>query len=85
MNGTLRNLFLTCVGLSLGVQLGSAQTNQLQIRTAVELEFQTDLGNSYTLQGSTDLNTWTDIGSTVLGNGQSVVRMFSTRNPGASN
>jgi hypothetical protein len=62
-----------------------AQTNSLQIYTAIEVEYQTEVGKSYALQGSLDLLTWVNIGSPVLGNGQVEDRIFSTKNAGSVN
>jgi hypothetical protein len=77
---------MTFITLTLGgaLLLGAstplfAQTNQLRISTAVEIEYQTELGKSYMLQGSVDLKSWTDVGSPVLGNGQTVSQIFSTK------
>jgi len=55
-------------------------TNALNIYHAIELEYQTETGKSYMLQGSLDLLHWTDIGTPVLGNGQMVDQLFSTKN-----
>jgi hypothetical protein len=56
-----------------------AQTNQLRIATAIEIDYVTEAGKSYMLQGSVDLQSWTDIGNPVLGNGQTVNQIFSTK------
>ncbi|MBI1177302.1 hypothetical protein GC207_07670 [bacterium] len=56
-----------------------AQTNQLHIYTAIEVEYQTEQGNTYTLQGSVGLTNWVDIGTPILGNGQIEDRIFSTK------
>ena len=55
----------------------------LTISPAVELEFPTELGKTYQLQGAVNLTNWTDIGSKVYGHGRSVSRIFSTKGSGA--
>lgn len=55
------------------------QSNLLRVYTAVEIEYQAGLGQSYSLQGSIGLTNWVDIGSPVLGNGQVVRQIYSTR------
>lgn len=74
--------------LAAGLSLASstfAQTNTLQIYTAIEVEYQTEVGKSYALQGSLDMLTWINIGNPVLGNGQVEDRIFSTKNAGSVN
>lgn len=66
-------------------RLHAQATNQLQVYTAIEIVYQTEVGKTYTLQGSVDLMEWTDIGNPVLGNGQIVDRIFSTKNAGTVN
>ena len=60
-------------------QLLAQTPGQLGIHTAIEVEYQTELGKSYNLQGSLDLNTWVNIGNSVLGNGQVVNQVFSKK------
>ena len=38
----------------------------LTIHTAIEVEYPTEIGKIYTLQGTTDFETWVDIGSSYL-------------------
>ncbi len=54
-------------------------TNNLRIYTAMEVEYPTEIGKSYILQGAVGLTNWVDIGKPVLGNGQTVDRVFSTK------
>jgi hypothetical protein len=61
-----------------------AQTNELRISTAIEIEYATELGKSYLLQGSVDLKSWTQIGLPVLGHGQRVDQTFSTKDGNVS-
>jgi len=51
----------------------------LTIHTAIEVEFGTETGRIYQLQGSSNLVDWTGIGDAVFGNGRAVSRVFSTR------
>ena len=54
----------------------------LRVHRAIEVEYPTQPGKSYTLQGSTNLADWSDIGTALPGDGRPVNRMFSTRNGG---
>ena len=54
-------------------------TGGLTVSTAVEIEYPTEVGHRYTLQGAVSLTNWTDIGRTVLGTGRPVKQTFSTR------
>src|ERR1041385_4325578 len=74
-------------GLILGSALGQAQAplpGVLQVRTALEVEFQTEVGKTYTVQGAVGLTNWTDIGSPVLGHGRGVHQIYSTRDTGSN-
>jgi hypothetical protein len=51
----------------------------IQVFTAVELEFWTNLDTLYQLQSSPDLATWSDSGPTFPGVGDKVTRLASTR------
>src|SRR5512140_664784 len=72
-------LTLTVISLLSAATAALAQTNALRIAKAIEIEYVTELGKSYVLQGSVDLKSWTDIGNSVLGNGQTVNQIFSTK------
>ncbi len=50
-----------------------------RIYTAVELEFPTEVGRIYQVQGSQDLEEWEDIGDKILGNGEPYQLFQSTR------
>ncbi|HAB15851.1 MAG TPA: hypothetical protein DCE44_05310, partial [Verrucomicrobiales bacterium] len=54
----------------------------LTVRTAIEVEFGTETGKVYQLQGSSNLVDWTSIGDPVFGVGRTVTRVFSTRTGG---
>lgn len=69
----------TSLLLATGWAAQAQSTNSLSIHHAVEVEYQTELGKTYTLQGTVDLDHWTDIGSPILGNGQSIQKLISTR------
>ncbi len=56
-----------------------AQTNTLHVYTAVEVEYQTEQGKAYALQGSIGLTNWVAIGGPILGNGQTVSQIYSTK------
>src|SRR3954470_6418918 len=73
------------LALSARMPVHAQPTNQLQIFTAIEVVYQTEVGKMYTLQGSVGMTNWTDIGNPVLGNGQVVDRIFSTKNAGTVN
>lgn len=51
----------------------------ITIHTAIEVEFGTESGKVYQLQGSSNLGDWSGIGDAVFGNGRAVSRVFSTR------
>ncbi len=57
--------------------------SELKIFTAIEVEFATERGQSYQLQGSTDLGAWSNIGEPVFGNGNPVNQIFSAKDGGA--
>lgn len=59
--------------------LRAQEAAALKIYTAIEIEFESEAGKSYTLQGSVNLTNWTDIGNPVLGTGRTVNRIYSTR------
>ncbi len=80
MNYKLSSLMLAAGLTTLTAVTGLAQTNDLRIYTAVEIEYPTEPGNAYTLQGSIGLTNWVDIGSPVFGNGRTVSHIFSTKN-----
>jgi hypothetical protein len=80
-----RTLFLLTAATSLGGVAAphlNAQDVGLKIYTAIEVEFQTEVGKTYALQGSVGLTNWTEIGNPVFGNGQTEHRMFSTKDGG---
>lgn len=54
----------------------------LKIFTAVEVEFGTQSGKVYQLQGSSNLVDWVDIGAPVFGVGRDITQIFSTRSGG---
>src|SRR5881227_304821 len=78
-------ILLAVFALAGAPRLHAQPTNQLQVYTAIEIVYQTELGKTYTLQGSVGMTGWTDIGNPVLGNGQIVARIFSTKNAGTVN
>lgn len=55
----------------------------LKIYSAVEVEFPTEVGKAYQLQGAVNLTNWTDIGNIVLGHGRSVSQVFSSKSTSA--
>ncbi len=76
----IRQHFLlgTFFGAALATSLAHAQ-GELKIFTAIEVEFGTERGKSYQLQGSGDLNEWINVGDPVFGNGNTVNRIFSAK------
>ncbi len=63
-------------------QLTAQTPVRLGVYTAIEIEYPTELGKSYTLQGSTNLTEWQDVGELLPGTGRTVNRIFSTKNGG---
>lgn len=57
---------------------------EVQIAPAVEIQYVTQVGKAYILQGALNLTNWTDIGYRVLGHGRSVRHLFPTRSDGTS-
>lgn len=73
--------FLSTWGLA-----NAAETpSNLKIFTAVEVEFETETGKLYQLQGSSNLTDWVDIGAPVFGVGKTISQVFSTRGGGEVN
>jgi hypothetical protein len=63
-----------------GVASAAAQdVNVLKLYTALEVQFPTEIGKLYTLQGSSDLTNWVDIGQPLYGHGRVVDQFFSTK------
>jgi hypothetical protein len=66
--------------LVLGIATAAAQeSNILKLYTALEVEFPTEIGKLYTLQGSSDLTNWIDVGQVIYGHGRTVDQIFSTK------
>src|SRR6476661_2725761 len=57
--------------------------NSLRIYTALEVEYESEVGKKYMLQGAVNLTNWTDIGEIVYGNGRTVNQTFSTKGGGS--
>lgn len=56
-------------------------TNSIHIYTAAEVSFNTTAGNTYQIQGITQLSGgWSDIGTNIVGTGSPVSYLTSTRN-----
>lgn len=55
---------------------------QLKIYTAVELQFQTETGKMYQLQGSSNLVDWTAVDQPQCGTGSSVSRLYPAQSGG---
>ncbi|MGH7992733.1 MAG: hypothetical protein ACREDQ_04400, partial [Limisphaerales bacterium] len=61
--------------------VNSGVTNTIAIYTAAEIAFNTQLGNTYQIQGISNLSGgWQNIGSPVLGTGNSISYVTPTRN-----
>ena len=81
MKRTFSLLAITAALAASSVGRLHAQTvNTLGINTAVEVEYETELGKSYTLQGSSNFVSWTSLGEYLPGTGRKVDRIFSTKN-----
>jgi hypothetical protein len=72
----ITSLALLAAGI---VSVAAQETNILKLYTALEVEFPTQIGKLYTLQGSSDLTTWTDVGQAIYGHGRTVDKIFSTK------
>ena len=84
MKTTITSLAIAAALFGAGAPRVAAQApNRLRIYTAIEVEYQTEIGKRYTLQGAVNLTNWTDIGNPVLGHGRLVNQTFSTKNGGA--
>ncbi len=82
MNRLLQHFRLGAfAGAFLASSLVHAQ-GDLKIFTAIEVEFATERGKSYQLQGSADLAAWNNIGDPVFGNGNTVNQIFSAKGGG---
>jgi len=81
-------LFITITAFAAGLlalaeTCGAAQTPPaLTIDRAIHIDFATEVGKTYTLQGSVNLRDWVDIGNSVLGHGRVESRLFSLRDAG---
>jgi len=64
------------------VDISSPPALRLNIYTAVELEFLSELGKLYQLQASPDSQTWTNLNEQIQGDGSLVHRLFSIRGTG---
>lgn len=62
--------------------LHAQDPSPLKIFTAVEVEFGTQTGKVYQLQGSSNLVDWVNIGAPVFGVGRDITQVFSTRSGG---
>lgn len=60
---------------------GTGGDFRVDIRTAVELEWNTQSGKSYQVQTSPDFKAWTDFEAAIPGTGQKMYRLYSTRDP----
>ena len=72
----------TALAVSSATQLLAQTPIRLGVYTAIEVEYETELGKSYTLQGSTNLTQWYDLGELEPGTGRRVNRIFSTKEGG---
>jgi len=73
---------IASLGLVCFSRLQAQTPPPLHIYTAIEVEYPTDLGKTYTLQGSSNLIDWSNIGEPLPGTGRTVDRTFSTRTGG---
>ena len=63
-----------------GAQL-SVEDFVLKTYFAIEVEFPSSVGKTYQIQRSDDLLTWSDLGGTIVGNGQTINRLLQAREP----
>ena len=80
LKSTLAPIALAAMTVMVGGPSMAQTVPALKIHTAVEVEYETEIGKSYTLQGALDLTHWIDIGHPVLGHGRAVSQIFSTKN-----
>lgn len=78
--GTLLKFTAACAAVHCLAAEVPPGAGELRIHTAIEVEFGTQRGTVYQLQGSSNLVDWTVIGDPVYGVGQPVSRVYSTRN-----
>lgn len=73
--------YFLSAGCALVASLAACAQNagELKVFTAIEVEFLTEPGKAYTLQGSTNLTDWVNIGEPVLGHGRMVNQFFSAK------
>jgi hypothetical protein len=84
MRRTLTSFALGACLMTVSSPRGIAQTAPaLKVYTAIEIEYPTEIGKSYQLEGAANLTHWTAIGNPVLGHGRVVDQTFSTKNAGA--
>lgn len=65
-----------------GSDIGAYEVNpstQMSIYTAVEIEFGTTFGRTYRVESSTDMVTWSQVESGIVGTGGPVARLYTTR------
>ena len=80
MNSRFISLLTAATSLAaLTAVRGDDSAAQLTIHTAIEVEFPTESGKVYQLQGSSNLVDWSSIGDPVFGVGRPVSKTFSTR------
>ncbi|MBN9692427.1 MAG: hypothetical protein J0M24_19435 [Verrucomicrobia bacterium] len=80
MNSRFVSLLAAATSLAaLTAVRGADSAAQLTIHTAIEVEFPTETGKVYQLQGSSNLVDWSSIGDPVFGVGRPVTQTFSTR------
>ena len=66
----------------IGFRVASAISISLEakIATAIEFYFNSTLGKTYLIEESPDLSTWTPLESGIVGTGNEIMRLYSTRN-----
>ncbi len=83
----MKNILSLLTGVALAAAsatggLLAQESAPLRIFTAVEVDFSTESGKVYQLQGSSNLVDWVKIGAPVFGVGRDVTQVFSTRQGG---
>ena len=83
----MKNILSPFTGVALAAagvpgELLAQESAPLRIFTAVEVDFSTESGKVYQLQGSSNLVDWVNIGAPVLGVGRDLTQVFSTRQGG---
>ncbi|RYD82468.1 MAG: hypothetical protein EOP84_09355 [Verrucomicrobiaceae bacterium] len=57
----------------------NSKPEQIEIRTAIEITINTELGKSYQIERSEDLTNWVTLPEVIVGDGRAVTKFYSTK------